>query len=213
MAFSCGRCGYEFKAKHHLKQHLTRQTVCEASISDKTYATLLSEEFVPKVKPYKCSYCEKTFTQQSNKSRHQSSCLHKPEVPSIREPENAVLVDATEFAKMKEDIDKMKTVISQSQSYPISFPTPKKKNKIPQSIRALAWNTHIGVATGQTLCLCCKKNNISQLEFVCGHVLAHSQGGSIAIENLRPICQKCNIDMSDEHMFQFAQRIHGVNMT
>jgi hypothetical protein len=76
MSFSCKRCGTDFKARHHLKQHYQRVIVCEAKETDKTYAQLMEIDF-PKVnKPFKCAHCDKTFTQQSNRSRHQTNCTH-----------------------------------------------------------------------------------------------------------------------------------------
>lgn len=79
MTFECKRCGTEFKAKHHLKQHYQRVVVCEAKHSMQTYSELMEIDF-PKVnKPYKCAHCDKTFTQQSNRSRHQANCIHNKE--------------------------------------------------------------------------------------------------------------------------------------
>lgn len=76
MTFECKRCGVEFKAKHHLKQHYQRIVACEAKHSMQTYSELMEIDFPKMNKPYKCAHCEKTFTQQSNRSRHQNNCTH-----------------------------------------------------------------------------------------------------------------------------------------
>ncbi len=76
MSHTCKRCGTDFKAKHHLKQHYQRQVTCEPKVSSQTYEQLLNIDFPKKEKPYKCKYCDKTFTLQSNRSRHQTSCEH-----------------------------------------------------------------------------------------------------------------------------------------
>lgn len=76
--YVCKRCGYEFATKSHLKQHLSRQKLCEPVLSNATYADLLEEQFPKKERPFKCTYCDKTFTQASNRSRHQTlSCPKK----------------------------------------------------------------------------------------------------------------------------------------
>ena len=78
MTHQCGRCGDSFTHKHHLKQHYTRQTVCEAKVSTKTYETLLTESFPAKnEKAYKCAYCDKAYTHQPNLSRHRLTCTAK----------------------------------------------------------------------------------------------------------------------------------------
>lgn len=78
MTHKCGRCGESFSYKHHLKQHYTRQTVCESKVSMKTYETLLMESFpAKKERIYPCGYCDKAYTQQPNRSRHHATCVAK----------------------------------------------------------------------------------------------------------------------------------------
>ena len=80
MTHTCGRCGESFTYKHHLKQHYTRQTLCEAKVSMKTYETLLRESFpAKKERIYPCGYCDKAYTQQPNRSRHHATCVAKQE--------------------------------------------------------------------------------------------------------------------------------------
>jgi 5-methylcytosine-specific restriction endonuclease McrA len=38
----------------------------------------------------------------------------------------------------------------------------------------------------------------------CGHVISHANDGDVSIENLRPICDKCNNDMYTMDMREFA---------
>lgn len=89
------------------------------------------------------------------------------------------------------------------ESEPSTF-TKKKKVKIPQAKRILCWNTYIGDTIGKTKCLCCKILDITQFSFNCGHVISDANGGDISIENLRPICDKCNTDMGTMDMREFA---------
>ena len=88
----------------------------------------------------------------------------------------------------------------------------QQKHKIPYSIRCKAWITHIGAEVGQTKCLCCKDNTITQFKFTCGHIVSRADGGTLAMENLRPICNDCNNDMGNENMREFALRIYNVEI-
>jgi hypothetical protein len=82
---------------------------------------------------------------------------------------------------------------------------------IPKIKRQEVWNHYIGDKIGKTKCLCCGVNDITQFEFHCGHVIAKSKGGELNIDNLRPICSKCNLSMRDEYMMDFIKRL-GYNL-
>jgi hypothetical protein len=66
------------------------------------------------------------------------------------------------------------------------------------------WDRWIGESIGKILCLMCQKTPITQLKFVCAHVLAHAMGGETSVENLRPLCTWCNSSMGMQHMTAFA---------
>lgn len=78
-----------------------------------------------------------------------------------------------------------------------------KKQSIPHILRIKVWNKWIGEEIGKTKCLCCKLNDICQLNFVCGHIIAESKGGDIDVDNLKPICQPCNNSMGTQNMNEF----------
>ncbi len=72
---------------------------------------------------------------------------------------------------------------------------PKKKAKrpnIPKYVKTECWQTHIGKKIGSLLCPYCTTNELTQLNFECGHVLAYAEGGTLEISNLRPLCKTCN---------------------
>lgn len=81
-----------------------------------------------------------------------------------------------------------------------------KKKRIPASLRKAVWHTYIGVEKGLSVCPCCKIQNISQLEFDCGHVVAEARGGETNLDNLRPVCHTCNLSMGTRDMFEFAKQ-------
>jgi hypothetical protein len=88
----------------------------------------------------------------------------------------------------------------------------KKTNSkiISISLKNKAWNKYIGKEKGISNCLCCDNNEISQMNFECGHVIAHSNGGKNVLMNVRPICGMCNKSMGATHMFDFMKE-NGFN--
>ncbi len=83
---------------------------------------------------------------------------------------------------------------------------PFKKTKIPIALKRKVWDKWIGINIGQTKCLCCKITDIEQFNFSCGHVIPESKGGTLNVENLRPICSSCNSSMGNENMFKFMHK-------
>jgi len=67
----------------------------------------------------------------------------------------------------------------------------------------MVWDTYIGENVGSSKCMCCKHQDIRQLEFQCGHVISEKLGGETNIKNLRPICAKCNMSMGIRDMTEF----------
>jgi len=87
----------------------------------------------------------------------------------------------------------------------------KKKENIPAAVKRIVWNKYIGETIGKSKCLCCKVTDITQLSFHCGHVIAEADGGTLDIDNLRPICQNCNSSMRTMNMNEFIEKfkLHG----
>lgn len=84
--------------------------------------------------------------------------------------------------------------------------TPKRKQRIPQSLKRAVWAKWIGEEKGTSKCLCCATHVISQMQFHCGHVKAEAHGGMACVQNLRPICASCNLSMRTMHMREFQSR-------
>jgi len=77
------------------------------------------------------------------------------------------------------------------------------KKKIPAVIRRMVWDRYIGEEIGKSVCYSCKKTEISQMNFICGHVISEYEGGRTTVDNLRPICQICNLSMGTMNMDKF----------
>ena len=86
----------------------------------------------------------------------------------------------------------------------------KNKRKIDFRVRQNVWNKYIGESIAKSKCYCCKMTDISMFNFNCGHVISVHDGGTIDIENLRPICQTCNLSMGTQNMFEYIKE-HGLH--
>jgi len=74
-----------------------------------------------------------------------------------------------------------------------------QKKKIPQALREQVWlNT-----AGKVFETKCKtkwcKNRITVFDFQCGHNIPESKGGITTLDNLFPICARCNSSMGNRY--------------
>ena len=80
------------------------------------------------------------------------------------------------------------------------------KKAIPKALKKMVWDKYVGPDIGQTKCLCCKHQDIRQIEFHCGHVIAEANKGKTELVNLRPICAQCNLSMGKMNMNEFMNK-------
>lgn len=89
---------------------------------------------------------------------------------------------------------------------------PKATRKsIPKKIREDAWNKYVG-NKNEVLCLCCRTSKITAFTFHAGHVIADAHGGTITVDNIRPICSACNQSMGARNMREFIQTHYPDNI-
>ena len=84
--------------------------------------------------------------------------------------------------------------------------SPVKKKNISKNIKLLIWDKYIGEDIIKHKCLCCKKREIKNTDFHCGHVIPESKGGKDTLENLRPICANCNLGMGQTNMIDYVKK-------
>jgi 5-methylcytosine-specific restriction endonuclease McrA len=72
-------------------------------------------------------------------------------------------------------------------------------------LRCEVWDKWIGTEFRLYKCICCSTKLITPGDFACGHVKSRNNGGSININNLRPICTSCNSSMGTQHMDEYRQ--------
>jgi hypothetical protein len=76
---------------------------------------------------------------------------------------------------------------------------PNKKKPIPQAVREQVWITKMGkVFEGKCKVPWCNET-ITVYNFQAGHNIPESKGGKTTIDNLIPICSRCNLSMNDNY--------------
>jgi len=73
------------------------------------------------------------------------------------------------------------------------------KETIPKRIRELVWTTYNGEIFSHKCYVSWCNNNINVFNFQVGHDIPESKGGTLAIDNLKPICGNCNLSMSNKY--------------
>jgi len=73
------------------------------------------------------------------------------------------------------------------------------KERIPKALREQVWITYAGKRFEKKCWIPWCKNAMNVFDFHVGHNIPESKGGTLEIGNLRPICSRCNLSMSDTH--------------
>ena len=87
---------------------------------------------------------------------------------------------------------------------PPPSPASKKKRKkpIPTALREQVWIHRMGrVFEGKCPTTWCQ-NTITVFDFQSGHDIPESKGGPTNLENLIPLCGRCNLSMGNEYTFE-----------
>ncbi len=77
-----------------------------------------------------------------------------------------------------------------------------QKLKIPKALREQVWlkqyGKHYTAKCATTWC----ENKMTVFDFQCGHDIPESKGGETILENLVPICSRCNLSMGNTYTFK-----------
>lgn len=76
---------------------------------------------------------------------------------------------------------------------------PTSKETIPKRIRELVWTTNNGETFKYKCYVSWCDNTINVFNFQVGHDIPESKGGTLDIDNLKPICSSCNLSMSNKY--------------
>ena len=77
-----------------------------------------------------------------------------------------------------------------------------RKAAIPKAIREQCWLIIIGKKYETKCYVKWCNNTMNVFDFHVGHDIPESKGGTLDLENLKPICARCNQSMSDNYTIQ-----------
>jgi hypothetical protein len=220
----CKRCTHESSSKSNLLTHLRKKKTCQVvdtDISVNDYiAELLYREYNEKT--FDCQYCMTRFNNRSSKSRHFKTCTKKKADPQASSDMESIVDTLKEQnQELLRRLEEMENIIHSKAEITVSIVEPvsdnkmqiktksRTKAKIPKALKNSCWNTYIGVDIGRHICVSCNDKYISQHDFHCGHVIAETNGGSLSLDNLRPVCDTCNYSMGTMDMTQFVKTHFG----
>jgi hypothetical protein len=78
--------------------------------------------------------------------------------------------------------------------------------KITSSLKKLIWKETNGDTLENGKCYCCGEN-ITFINFECGHIIPVSLGGETTLKNCKAICCECNSDMKTMNLEEYKQLI------
>lgn len=82
------------------------------------------------------------------------------------------------------------------------FPEIKyRKQKIPVAIREAVWITRCGRVFEHKCSTSWCPNKLTVFDFQSGHNIPESKGGKTCVDNLYPLCARCNLSMGDRFTF------------
>ena len=77
-----------------------------------------------------------------------------------------------------------------------------KKKPIPKAVREQVWLVNMGKYYEKKCYINWCNNKINVFDYHVGHDIPESKGGDLNIDNLKPICSRCNLSMSDNYTIQ-----------
>jgi hypothetical protein len=76
---------------------------------------------------------------------------------------------------------------------------PYKKKKIPRALREALWLKHFGKQFEAKCSISWCANTITVYDFQAGHNVPECKGGTTTLDNLVPICSRCNLSMGSQY--------------
>ncbi len=89
-----------------------------------------------------------------------------------------------------------------------------RKVKIPASLKAEVWQRYVGdLYTAKCAVTWCS-SHVTPFTFEAGHNIPESKGGETNVDNLRPICGKCNKAMGNRYTIdEYSKTFSGTKGT
>jgi len=86
-----------------------------------------------------------------------------------------------------------------------------KKKNIPKAVREQVWLQTFGKVYEKACHIHWCNNIITVFDFHTGHDIPESKGGTLDINNLKPICARCNQSMGNNYSIREWQKLSKSN--
>lgn len=96
----------------------------------------------------------------------------------------------------------MKKLNEKNEKVKLKEKKPYRKGNIPKAIREQCWIQSFGKSFEHKCYIQWCDNLINPFDFHVGHDVPESEGGTLDITNLKPICARCNLSMSNNYTIQ-----------
>lgn len=129
MSYKCERCGYEVSQRHLMKRHFERKIICKPKVQDIPLEDVVKKfNETDKERNYPCKFCNKAFTDASNKCRHQRECSLKNDTISSLKNDYKRLCEELETVKLQ--LSQIQQCGSQASSSSVNNTTINTTNNI-----------------------------------------------------------------------------------
>jgi len=81
----------------------------------------------------------------------------------------------------------------------LKTPSSYQKEHIPKALREQCWLNNFGKTYEHRCYIKWCANKISVFDFHVGHNIPESKGGKLCLENIKPICARCNHSMGSQY--------------
>ena len=159
-------------------------------------------------------YCNNKHNKNTNnnkKNDNKQSYIPKITINHLKynkkKPKKKV-VPKTNLLKEKE---KIKDIIKKIHKKHEKDEQHKHKETIPKRIRELVWTTNNNETFSHKCYVSWCDNNINVFNFQVGHDIPESKGGTLDIDNLKPICSNCNLSMSNKYTITEWSKLIDIN--
>jgi hypothetical protein len=86
---------------------------------------------------------------------------------------------------------------------------PYRKKKIPKALREAVWLKYSGKEFETKCHTTWCPNRITAYDFQAGHMIPEKKGGPTTLENLIPLCSRCNLSMGHQYTYEEWCRLEG----
>jgi len=76
------------------------------------------------------------------------------------------------------------------------------KVRIPKALREAVWIKHMGKRFEHKCLTPWCSNRINTFDFHVSHGIPESKGGETTVDNLYPVCARCNLSMGSSYTFE-----------